>query len=462
MRPIYTAKRLQDAARAIALERSLQQHERWTRERLEQHQQASLERLVTHAREKSPFYGRALSGIAERGVRLEELPTLDKRTMMDNWDDIVTDRRLRIAQAEYYIEHTKRDDHHLGEYRICATAGSTGRKGVFAWNRREWSTALATVLRYSAFIGARPAVRSRTRVASIAASSPIHTTSLMSAALDVGMTKLKRLDATVPIGDLVKALNDFQPEVINAYPSIASLLALEQIAGRLEISPRAVCTLGEVRTQEMTSRIRDAWGTDPFNCYGMTEIGVFGCDDEHHAGIHPFEDLVIVEIVDEDGRAVEPGITGYKVLITSLYNFTQPLIRYEVSDLLTIAPDPCPCGRPFRLIEDVEGRSDDLLELPGERGRPVTVHPLHLRSPMATLSGIRQYQFVQEADGLHLLVVLLPDANGADAVDVVRRAVADKLAVVGVDPAILVVHSVDEIPRAATHANKFKLVRSNV
>ena len=81
---------------------------------------------------------------------------------------------------------------------------------------------------------------------------------------------------------------------------------------------------------------------------------------------------------------------------------------------------------------------------------------------MATLSGIRQYQFVQEADGLHLLVVLLPDANGADAVDVVRRAVADKLAVVGVDPAILVVHSVDEIPRAATHANKFKLVRSNV
>jgi phenylacetate-CoA ligase len=463
MRPAYTTRRLLDATRALRLRRALEARERWPRERLEAHQQRALERLLAHARDNSPFYRRRLDGISPRGVQLEDLPTLDKRTLMERWDDIVTDRRLKLAAAERHVERARRDDHHLGGYRICATSGSTGRKGIFVWDRREWSTVLAAVLRWNAFMGAVPRIRNRIRYAAIGATSPVHQTSLMATTLDVGLMKLLRLDATAPIPQLVDALNRFRPEVINAYPSIASLLALEQRAGRLQIAPRAVCTTSEVRTEEMTERIKDAWHTEPFDCYGLTEVGIFGSDDGYHRGIHPFEDLLIIEVVDAHERPVEPGTAGAKLLVTNLYNRTQPLIRYEVSDLVTVAAERCPCGRPFRLLTGIDGRSDDILELQGRTGQPVTVHPLRLRSPMARLPEVRQYQFVREAaDRVDLFVALERSVDEAAAAERVRRAVAKDLDAIGVDGAILVVHPVERIAGEAKHAAKFKLVTSKV
>jgi len=110
--------------------------------------------------------------------------------------------------------------------------------------------------------------------------------------------------------------------------------------------------------------------------------------------------------MDESGRPVPAGVEGHHLLVTNLVNRTQPLIRYQLTDRVTMLKEACPCGRPFPLLAAVDGRSDDLLKLRGRDGGVVTVHPLAIRSPLATLAGLREYRVVLDRDGLTIEAVL--------------------------------------------------------
>src|SRR4029453_7379110 len=109
------------------------------------------------------------------------------------------------------------------------------------------------------------------------------------------------------------------------------------------------------------------------------------------------EDACIYEVVDERNRPVPAGHQGDKVLVTNLSNRTQPFIRFEVTDLVTVSDEPCSCGRTFRRITSIEGRSDDVLELPGTAGATVRVHPIQLRSPLAAMPAVAQDHITEGA-----------------------------------------------------------------
>src|SRR5258707_1684087 len=120
--------------------------------------------------------------------------------------------------------------------------------------------------------------------------------------------------------------------------------------------------------------------------------------------MHLYEDCSIVEVVNQDNRPVPPGTQGAKVLLTVLFRRTQPLIRYEVSDLLRISERPrCPCGRPFALLETIEGRTTELLYLSSVTGREEGISPLQFQTVFDTLP-ITGWQVVQEHDGLHIFL----------------------------------------------------------
>ena len=227
--------------------------------------------------------------------------------------------------------------------------------------------------------------------------------------VDVGLHRVLSLPVTLPL-DAARSSSStrFQPQFINAYPSVAVLLAEEQLAGRLRISPDAMSTSSELRTPAMTARIQEAFGVRPFDFYGTTE-GLWGAECEHHTGIHLFEDMTIVENVDEDGRPVPDGQPGARLLVTSLFNRTQPLIRLEVADAVVLDPDPCPCGRTLRRIRSIHGRSDDVLELPGTGAATVSVHPLQF-AVVARDRDVVEFQVVQEGPRLRLLVVARGEA----------------------------------------------------
>jgi hypothetical protein len=93
---------------------------------------------------------------------------------------------------------------------------------------------------------------------------------------------------------------------------------------------------------------------------------------------------------------VAAGQPGARLLVTNLYNLVQPLLRLEVTDLVTLDPDPCRCGRILVRASTIHGRSDDVLSLPARDGGRVAVHPLQFalltRDPQ-----VREFQVVQTA-----------------------------------------------------------------
>jgi phenylacetate-coenzyme A ligase PaaK-like adenylate-forming protein len=272
----------------------------------------------------------------------------------------------------------------------------------------------------------------------------------------------QRLNVTSRIEYLVDPLNTFQPDSLYTYPSIASLLAIEQLEKHLNIHPQIVATGAEVRTEEMEQKIQEAWNVIPFNVYGITEGGNLGSDCFSHQGIHIFEDLLIVEVVDEQNQPVQDGSPGYKFLLTNLFNFTQPLIRYEVSDMLTMSTEPCLCGRPFRLIAKVEGRSDDIIYLLSSQGREVAVHPIHFRSPMGALHEIKEYHIVHNKDGININIVLRERASGEEVARKLTETLREHIESLGAKCPDIHVQFVNRIERNPRLMGKLKLVESNV
>jgi phenylacetate-CoA ligase len=128
----------------------------------------------------------------------------------------------------------------------------------------------------------------------IVADHPLHGNGRVNRSVDVGIHRLLRLDARNPIGELVGGLNDFQPEGLFTYPSTANLLAERQLAGDLTIAPRWITTGGEVLSDDIKGRIVAAFDCAPFDGYGTTEVGYVAFECDRHAGLHVFEDQVVL------------------------------------------------------------------------------------------------------------------------------------------------------------------------
>jgi phenylacetate-coenzyme A ligase PaaK-like adenylate-forming protein len=213
-------------------------------------------------------------------------------------------------------------------------------------------------------------------------------------------------------------------------------------------------TSSELRTPEMTERLVEAFGVHPFNFYATTE-GLWGVECERHEGIHLFEDVALLENVDAEGRPVPEGEPGAKVLVTFLYNLVQPIIRLEVSDVVSIDPEPCPCGRTLVRARAIEGRSDDVIELPAQKsGGEVAVHPIEF-GILTRDREVREFQVVQEGASVRILVVPRRSA-GSELEARLRDAVSRRLAELGVIEPEVSVERREELERSA--GGKLQLV----
>ena len=456
--------RLVDFGRALRMgRRELAATARLGRDELEARQRHMLDGLVRHARAASPLYRDLYRGIDPNGFELSDLPPVTKAQLMERFDDWVTDPRLKLADVERHLEGLAGDGLHLGQYRVVASSGSTGRRGVFVYSRRDWTVNLANVGRLNEQLAAiHPRLPPRLRVAAVSATSPLHISARTSLTLAVGVNRVLRLDPRRPLSELAEELRAFRPEVLVGYPSALALLAGEQLGGRLDVRPAKVVTVSEVRTPEMEETIRAAWAVEPFDWYGISEGGVLAGDCEHHRGMHLFEDLFIVENVDAHNRPVPDGEVGHRLLLTHLFNPTQPLIRYELSDMVAIDSAPCPCGRALRRVAALEGRSDDILRLTGPAGEPVAVHPITLRSPFTHMKEVRQYRVVHDGERLQVLVVPHQGVDRDELVRRIRNALATALTAAGARPPRIDVEVVERLERDAGHGAKFKLVESRL
>lgn len=428
----------------------LRRRDGWSRRQLESHQAASLRDLRDFAWEHSPFYRKRHAGLHHRP--LHELPTVTKAELMAHFGDAVTDPALRLDDLRTFVE-TQPADAWLGDYQVASTSGTTGQRGYFPCNRAEWTAVLASYARANDWAGIHVGLAHPLRLAVVSSRAPWHQSARVGATLQSRLVTTLRLDASAPLDEIVTRLNVFQPESLVAYAGMARILAEEQRAGHLQVQPKAVMCASEVLVPATRRAVRDAFGVEPFEVYAATETAGIAADCERHR-LHLFEDLVIAEPVDGDNRPVPPGGFADKLLVTVLFSRTLPLIRYELTDRVAWSPDTCPCGRPFRLLHAIEGRSDDVLTLPGVGGGTVLVHPVTFAQVLEPVP-CAGWQVVQRQDALHVALLNPPiDFPVAEVAGSLRLA----LTRLGVGPVALQVVAVPEL--AKTAAGKSRLVQA--
>jgi phenylacetate-CoA ligase len=421
----------------------LRTHDDWSRDDMLTYQSRRLSDLRAFATSRSPFYHDLHHGLDD--APLDALPIVNKATFMERFDDLVTDREVRLADVERYLSTASATDRFRDRYRVAATGGTTGRRGVLLADPQEWTQVLASYGRAYEWAGVAAGLTNRIRMAVISSTNPTHQSSIVGATVASRFVPTLRLDATTPVEEIVAALNAFHPDSLVGYASVLRILAGEQSAGRLRVTPRAVMSASEVLTADTRERIHAAFGVAATNVYAATETA--GIASECRLGhLHRYEDLVIAEFVDDDNQPVPEGEFGAKTLVTVLSSRTQPLIRYELSDRVATAPG-LPGDLPFALLTGIEGREEDILTLGG-----VSVHPNVFHSALERLP-VAGWQVIDAGDGLRVLLAGGPSIDTGAVVDHVRLALAQ----VGVIDVQVTVDLVDSIPRTAL--GKAPLVR---
>lgn len=161
----------------------------------------------------------------------------------------------------------------------------------------------------------------------------------------------------------VKKLNAINPQYIEAYPSAVYVLAKFIDENNLKcVSPKAVLTSGETLYDYQRELIERVFACQIFDQYGCTEQSLFISQCEkgtYH--VHP--EYGIVEILDDVGSPVGPGVAG-RVVCTSFMNKAMPLIRYDIGDTAEWGEGVCECGRNFPIINKICGRQDDYIVTP--------------------------------------------------------------------------------------------------
>jgi phenylacetate-CoA ligase len=304
--------------------------------------------------------------------------------------------------------------------------------------------------------GTSPLELSYKKLASVKADKPTHATSRLGQSMDLGIRNLLMMDATEPLEKLVADLNEFQPDLLMGYASLIGLLAVEQIEGRLHIAPEMIASFSEMLGEDRVARVREAWGITPFNHYGAAEQVMIAADCDAHMGLHQFADMSIVEIVDENNEAVPAGTPGHKILLTNLHKFVQPVIRYEITDLVTEAPNACTCGRPFPLFSRIGGRTEDIFTLPGKAGGTVSISPILVFDCMIEHADVVEHQYGVAANVLTIRVVSRRDCDQARLGQALEESVSSALDTLGACDFKVQIIFVDRFERTSATMGKLK------
>ena len=362
--------------------------------------QERLDRLVQHAREHSPLYAEWLRDVPA-GAPLAALPVATRRTLMQRFDEWVTDPAVRRQEVEAFLENRQQvGERYLGRYVVWKSSGTSGEPGIYLQD----DDALAI---YDALIAVqltRPDLSMRCmsglmtqggRAALVAATGD-HFASIASwqrvcrGAPGIAARGFSIMD---PLDRLVADLNAFAPAYLASYPTMLAVLADERAAGRLTIFPALVWSGGEYLSPPALAALEAAFDCPVVNEYGASECLsiAFGC----RAGwLHVNSDWVVVEPVTADYQPVPPGETSHSVLVTNLANRVQPILRYDLGDAVVFNPEPCACGNPLPAMR-VQGRHDDILRVRGDDGRERPLLPLALTTVVEESSGLHRFQIVQ-------------------------------------------------------------------
>ncbi|MGQ0466571.1 MAG: phenylacetate--CoA ligase family protein [Sporichthyaceae bacterium] len=419
----------------------------WDTATLAEHRKRALRDLMATALDRSPWHRKRLKGIDLDALDPDDLtglPVMTKAELMAEWDEIVTDDRLRLADVDAHLEHG--DGGYLfDEYTALATGGSTGRRGVTVYDRDGFATLWLSGVRRLMIDRTSHPQPGAMSMAWVMAAHPSHASAAMARTFHNPAVVSIPCPVTWPLEKQVAVLNETAPTVLAGFPSSLALLAHEAMAGRLRIAPARIVVSGEPLLPELRALLEAVWAVPVCNVWGATEVAILGAACRS-ARMHLAQDLGIVEIVGAAGRPVPPGATGAKIYATNLFNHALPTIRYEITDEIAVQPDPCPCGETTPTVADVQGRLDDTF-----RYADRIVHPHVFRSAFSRRTEILEYQVRQTARGAEVDLCLASDLELAR----IEGELVEGLRGLGVPDPEVTVRQVDRVGRLE-HTGKLK------
>jgi phenylacetate-coenzyme A ligase PaaK-like adenylate-forming protein len=261
--------------------------------------------------------------------------------------------------------------------------------------------------------------------------------------------------------DLVDRIAEFRPTHLTAYASVLHELARRTEEGELDLKPelQQVVNISERLLPEAREHYGKVFDAPILNDYAMGECLFLTNGCLTSGGMHVNADWAILEVVDEDNRPVPDGEKGAKVLVTNLANVVQPIIRYEIGDIVTMATEPCECGSNLPLIEKIDGRDSEMFWI-GSEGELEPLPPAMFEVALGELLDAREYQLVQEERNRFLVrVEPLPGAKLDEAR--ARKLMQEQLAEYGFEKQLEIdVEVVDKLEPEG--GDKFKRVVSKV
>jgi len=342
------------------------------RKELEQIQLKRLKETVARIYEKVPAYR---DKMMEAGIKPEDIKSLEdlKRLPFTNKKDL-------------------RDNYPFGLFtvpkkelvRIHASSGTTGKPTVVGYTKNDLKTWTECVSRIAALGGA-----TEEDVAQICFGYGMFTGAL---GLHYGRENLGATVCPTSSGNTQKQImymKDFETTLLVATPSYA--LHIAEVARQMGLDPAKDLKVriglfgGEGMTEPMRQEMYKLWGPDMkvTQNYGMSELIGPGVSGEclELCGMHINEDHFIPEIIDpETGEVLPPGSKG-ELVITCITKEALPLIRYRTKDISRLMYEPCKCGRTTVRMENLSGRSDDMLIIRGVNVFPSQIEEVLLKVP---------------------------------------------------------------------------------
>lgn len=322
---------------------------------------ARLREIIHHAQKTSNYYAKTF---LEQGVSFSDLdsiddlkrfPCLTKENLRQSLPDIISGGKV------------------LSSWKQSTTGGTTGSPLPFYCNNQALWKKNAFTKAFDLWYGRRTGDRVAYLWGATQDFFEGHTLGSKLRRLTYQhhlMLPSSPLDDEI-LNDYLKKLLEFKPAFLQAYPSSLYELCLFLKRKKVRIPTLRGCAVtAEVLEKSQRLSIEETLGFKVYNWYGSRELGRVASECVAHDGLHINEPSVFVEIEADSSL---PDGYGH-LIITDLINRATPMIRYRTGDIARFQNKECTCGRSLRKIENIMGRTTDLIVLPGGRKIRMTNH----------------------------------------------------------------------------------------
>ena len=420
------------------------------REEIEKIQLERLIETVNRVYDKVPAYRKKMD---DAGVKPEDIKTLKD-----------------LARLPFVTKQDMRDNYPFGLFaverdklvRIHASSGTTGKPTVVGYTQGDLDTWTDCVSRIACMGGA-----SAQDTAQICFGYGMFTGAL---GLHYGLENIGAAIVPSSTGNSEKQImymKDFETSLLVATPSYA--LRLAEVAREMGVDPERdlkvkIALVGsELLTDAMREEMHRYWGKDLLitSNYGMSELMGPGVSGEctEHCGMHINEDYFIPEIIDPATGEVLPEGEKGELVITCIKKEALPLIRYRTKDITTLHYEKCKCGRTLCRMENLSGRSDDMLKIRG-----VNVFPSQIEEVILSVEEIGpHYEIIVEREGyldkMTIKVELLHSTDSFTELEKITNKIKSKLrTILGLDAKVLL-ESPNTLQRFEGKAKRVKDLR---